>query len=926
MATLKEISQDILDEKTLKIIPENIKKGITIFDIVGSYEGSGPSRRIKLFETISDMNNDPDAQENDLAIIYANNSGHAAPGVTVSEIIFPDIVTVSEIPSSSESCYGDLADSNYSFDIMFSNYSFEFEIRDMSSYDTVLRASYSSYNEDGTYTLSGIYDASYSQIDNPVTLPSMLTFPSDLTSDMGLFFQIGVLSYDGLYEYINNTWSIAPTQLNITNADLFKNYKAFDGTNMISNGTFNISYNVPMETFMNKVNYLNEIYGTPWELDASITDLSYLTNNPPSDFPVINMSNVTNIYQMFTQPNGSYADEREKGAHLDAQSNNSSYTNFAKSVPFANQLTSPFVKDFGLDTSNFNPIAQVILSEKGYIDALIPNDTSKWTNYYIVKNGNGTTYNIPKDPDGVGSYDRFGKELFEFIWHNSGNLSFFDYGEQCSLSVIPHGYSDPSSSTYTLDFSGMNTSGIMRTDRAFAGYTDIKNIPVFDTSNVINMAKMFDGCWNLNKAPDFNTSKVTNMYRMYANCRNLSPFTSNNYSNFDMSNVIDASYMFYDCDNFKTFDYNGLNNVKNISHMFADCDNFERFNSFNLAGVEDVSYLFDHDYKKLNSMPANLELCDVTNMAFMYNDCENLWYVPNFLNTNNVTNTANMFSDCKNLRVINLFNTAKSTNFSNMFYTCNNLTNIPAFDTSNGKDLGWMFAWCRNLTSVPNFNTTNAECIDDMFIGCNNLTTLPNLDLSNIISAVGAFVNCIKVTIIPDFNCCNLVNAQQMFQDLPNVHTFPNIIFGKVNSFKYCFVRSGFTDLSEANIDTSTATLLYGMFNNSTLLTKAPNLNLNNALDVGYMFAGCVNLTTVPEYNLQKAINIGGMFAHCKNLSDASIQNIINMCLNCSNVTNQSQKCLTNNTYSVGIFYNAQIANTRYQNRWDELTAAGWIY
>ena len=42
MSTLKQKSQAILNEKTSKIIPENIKNGVTIFDVVGTYESSVP--------------------------------------------------------------------------------------------------------------------------------------------------------------------------------------------------------------------------------------------------------------------------------------------------------------------------------------------------------------------------------------------------------------------------------------------------------------------------------------------------------------------------------------------------------------------------------------------------------------------------------------------------------------------------------------------------------------------------------------------------------------------------------------------------------------------------------------------------------------------------------------------------------------------
>lgn len=41
MSELKTNLQEILQEKQDKIIPENIKKDIQIFDVIGTYEGSG---------------------------------------------------------------------------------------------------------------------------------------------------------------------------------------------------------------------------------------------------------------------------------------------------------------------------------------------------------------------------------------------------------------------------------------------------------------------------------------------------------------------------------------------------------------------------------------------------------------------------------------------------------------------------------------------------------------------------------------------------------------------------------------------------------------------------------------------------------------------------------------------------------------------
>ena len=66
-----------------------------------------------------------------------------------------------------------------------------------------------------------------------------------------------------------------------------------------------------------------------------------------------------------------------------------------------------------------------------------------------------------------------------------------------------------------------------------------------------------------------------------------------------------------------------------------------------------------------------------------------------------------------------------------------------------------------------------------------------------------------------------------------------------------------------------------------------------------------------------------GMFRNCNNLSNASIQNIVNMCLNSNVIT--SYKNL-NNTNSYSPLYQTKFDNSYYQNRWAELDAAGWEY
>lgn len=41
MSTIKDKAMNILNEKNNKIIPENIKSGVQVFDVTGTYKGSG---------------------------------------------------------------------------------------------------------------------------------------------------------------------------------------------------------------------------------------------------------------------------------------------------------------------------------------------------------------------------------------------------------------------------------------------------------------------------------------------------------------------------------------------------------------------------------------------------------------------------------------------------------------------------------------------------------------------------------------------------------------------------------------------------------------------------------------------------------------------------------------------------------------------
>lgn len=91
--------QTILSEKSSKIIPENIKKGISIFGIDGSLESG--SSDVKLFETIEDMQSDSNPKEGDLALVYGDKLDQVHNGIIVNTVIFPTQVILEDTVSSS---------------------------------------------------------------------------------------------------------------------------------------------------------------------------------------------------------------------------------------------------------------------------------------------------------------------------------------------------------------------------------------------------------------------------------------------------------------------------------------------------------------------------------------------------------------------------------------------------------------------------------------------------------------------------------------------------------------------------------------------------------------------------------------------------------------------------------------------------------
>ena len=200
MSDLKINLQEILQEKQEKIIPENIKKDVQIFDVVGTLEGGTTASGVKLFETEEEMQADSTAQEGDLAVVYREEIQNMTADTQTQYITFPETVTLPEAFTSSIYTMVRAVDESVMFDgnVQLNQTLFSF---DGWSENGMIRVEYQS--ENGITYNRTIFEGDSGALTNPVDLGVVIgVYSSEEWNDMlGYFMQAGGNVFDGLYEY-----------------------------------------------------------------------------------------------------------------------------------------------------------------------------------------------------------------------------------------------------------------------------------------------------------------------------------------------------------------------------------------------------------------------------------------------------------------------------------------------------------------------------------------------------------------------------------------------------------------------------------------------------------------------------------------------------------------------------------------------------
>ena len=124
-------------------------------------------------------------------------------------------------------------------------------------------------------------------------------------------------------------------------------------------------------------------------------------------------------------------------------------------------------------------------------------------------------------------------------------------------------------------------------------YIDISD---WNVSNVTNMTYMFFNCEKLESIVDISSwdvSNVTDMEVMFYGCKELE--SVGDISDWNVSNVTNMSWMFYNCKSFnQDISKWDVSKVTNMNAMFCGCESFnQNISSWNVSKVRYHSYMFE---------------------------------------------------------------------------------------------------------------------------------------------------------------------------------------------------------------------------------------------------------------------------------------------------------------------------------------------
>ena len=566
MATLKSKAEAILAEKTNKIVPENIKQGVTIFDVEGTLSGSGD---VKLFETVEQMQQDQNPQEGDLAVVYREEIQPITEESKFDSCIFPQTVILDEAFTGSISGrFRSTGSSYFNGDVNMSSSNFRF-----------------SGNISITYTSSdGI---TYTRTDGGKELQEFGTAIKwnnsygDFNDVIGNFMKIGENYFEGLFNYeldYIHTDTIIPVSgftytdnniepintnllINTKNVDIFnkaieacKEYESITSSNNLGTIFCNNDISHIYIYTVNEFSVTNSqiifdstgtlyivlrddmrVAGYDYDINSKIVTPVTLTQTTfigPNNYNMIAWSGLIGNFI------GNYYNNKFRNTQITYRENVTDNTNI-QNLSFINHFKN---NEYVLIPTQLNATADYVYEKTFY-----------------GKNGVevGTLVNTIANDFSDRSAEIY--EKIQLYYDKLEPLVITDSNK----SIVKNATIIPTKSDGTVLF---DTSGVTNMSNMFRDRDDLAILPLIDTSNVTNMSCMLWGCELLTEIPLFDTGNVTSMNYMFCKCTALTEIPL-----LDLSSCTNIDSMFSGCSALTELPLLDTSNVTSMNNLFQGC-------------------------------------------------------------------------------------------------------------------------------------------------------------------------------------------------------------------------------------------------------------------------------------------------------------------------------------------------------------------
>ena len=168
--------------------------------------------------------------------------------------------------------------------------------------------------------------------------------------------------------------------------------------------------------------------------------------------------------------------------------------------------------------------------------------------------------------------------------------------------------------------------------------------------------------------------------------------------------------------------------------------------------------------------------------------------------------------------------------------------------------------------------------------------SISELDLDETITSLSSMFSYKPYKSVPNIDTSSVTNMYAMFQQCYNLTVVPNFDTGNVYDFSFMFQEcNNLTNVPNFNMNSSNN--CYYMFSNCYNLTNISNFNISSAVNIAAMFSNCYNLSNIPNFNTTSARDMSFMFYECNNLEvipnfdTSNVRGMRGMLCNCVKLT-----------------------------------------